>query len=150
VDDAGFEDVSEMAARPALVSTIFWLKKAELWYRITQIWSGREAGRRRPGAWLSPSRRENCSRRAGRGPQRRGTGAGLLGARQIRRLCLLFSFVNPAHEKAIARAFSPDFQVSVSHEILPEYREFERTSRQWSCLPRSSDEPLSREIERHA
>jgi N-methylhydantoinase A len=44
-------------------------------------------------------------------------------------VCLLFSFVNPAHEKAIARALSSaGFQVSVSHEILPEYREFERTS----------------------
>ncbi|MFL6228667.1 MAG: hydantoinase/oxoprolinase family protein [Pyrinomonadaceae bacterium] len=43
---------------------------------------------------------------------------------------LLFSFVRPAHEKRIARAVSSALCVplSVSHEILPEYREFERTS----------------------
>jgi N-methylhydantoinase A len=44
-------------------------------------------------------------------------------------VCLLFSFVNPKHEKAISRALSAaGLQVSASHEILPEYREFERTS----------------------
>lgn len=44
-------------------------------------------------------------------------------------VCLLFSFVNPAHERAIARALrAAGFDVSVSHEILPEFREFERTA----------------------
>ncbi len=44
-------------------------------------------------------------------------------------VCLLFSFANPAHEREIAVALrSAGFQVSVSHEILPEFREFERTS----------------------
>jgi len=44
-------------------------------------------------------------------------------------VCLLFSFVNPAHEKRLARALAATrLPVSVSHEILPEYREFERTS----------------------
>jgi N-methylhydantoinase A len=44
-------------------------------------------------------------------------------------ICLLFSFVNPAHEKMLARALAATgLSVSVSHEILPEYREFERTS----------------------
>lgn len=43
---------------------------------------------------------------------------------------LLFSFVKPEHEKRIARALAAALKVplSVSHEILPEYREFERTS----------------------
>ena len=42
---------------------------------------------------------------------------------------LLFSFVNPAHEKKIAAACKKlDIPVSISHEILPEYREYERTS----------------------
>jgi N-methylhydantoinase A len=37
--------------------------------------------------------------------------------------------VNPAHEKRAARALAATgLPVSVSHEILPEYREFERTS----------------------
>ncbi|MGI9066955.1 MAG: hydantoinase/oxoprolinase family protein [Pyrinomonadaceae bacterium] len=44
-------------------------------------------------------------------------------------ICLLFSFVNSAHEQQIARALSAlEIPLSVSHQILPEYREFERTS----------------------
>lgn len=42
---------------------------------------------------------------------------------------LLFSFANPEHEKAIAAALEPlAIPISVSHQILPEYREYERTS----------------------
>ena len=42
---------------------------------------------------------------------------------------LLFSFVRPAHERRIARALRRlKVPLSVSHKILPEYREFERTS----------------------
>jgi len=44
-------------------------------------------------------------------------------------LCFLFSFRNAAHEKRIAsRLRSAGYAVSVSHEILPEFREYERTS----------------------
>ena len=44
-------------------------------------------------------------------------------------LCLLFSFRNPLHEKRIAAKLrSAGYAVSVSHEILPEFREYERTS----------------------
>jgi N-methylhydantoinase A len=44
-------------------------------------------------------------------------------------VCLLFSFLNPAHEEMIAHALAASgLPVSVSHKILPEYREFERTS----------------------
>lgn len=44
-------------------------------------------------------------------------------------VCFLFSFVNAEHERAIAKALrAAGFRVSVSHEILPEFREFERTS----------------------
>jgi N-methylhydantoinase A len=44
-------------------------------------------------------------------------------------VCLLFSFANPAHEQAVARLLEPDgIPVSLSHKILPEYREYERTS----------------------
>jgi N-methylhydantoinase A len=44
-------------------------------------------------------------------------------------ISLLFSFVHPEHEKRIARAVSSlNVPVSVSHQILPEYREYERTS----------------------
>ncbi|HEX3084672.1 MAG TPA: hydantoinase/oxoprolinase family protein, partial [Pyrinomonadaceae bacterium] len=42
---------------------------------------------------------------------------------------LLFSFVHPAHEQRIAAALKGlKIPVSISHEILPEYREYERTS----------------------
>ncbi len=44
-------------------------------------------------------------------------------------VCLLHSYRNPAHEMKLAKAFrKAGFEVSVSHEILPEYREFERTA----------------------
>ena len=44
-------------------------------------------------------------------------------------VCLLFSFANPAHEQLVARALEPiGIPVSLSHQILPEYREYERTS----------------------
>jgi N-methylhydantoinase A len=44
-------------------------------------------------------------------------------------VCLLFSFLRPEHERLIARRLrSAGYSLSVSHEILPEFREFERTS----------------------
>jgi N-methylhydantoinase A len=42
---------------------------------------------------------------------------------------LLFSFAHPEHEQRIARALEPlGLPLSISHQILPEYREYERTS----------------------
>jgi len=42
---------------------------------------------------------------------------------------LLFSFAHPQHEQKIARALEPmGVPLSISHQILPEYREYERTS----------------------
>ncbi|HYE16373.1 MAG TPA: hydantoinase/oxoprolinase family protein, partial [Pyrinomonadaceae bacterium] len=59
-------------------------------------------------------------------------------ARKLRRaraeavaVCLLFSFARPEHERRVVRAVAtalPGVPISASHEILPEYREFERTS----------------------
>src|SRR5579864_4873066 len=44
-------------------------------------------------------------------------------------VCLLFSFSNSTHEREIAAALRrAGLAVSVSYEILPEFREFERTS----------------------
>jgi N-methylhydantoinase A len=46
-------------------------------------------------------------------------------------ICLLHSYVNPIHEArlaAIAREHFPQLEVSVSSEVSPEVREFERTS----------------------
>ena len=43
-------------------------------------------------------------------------------------VCLLHSYANPVHERAVARALrQAGFLVSVSSEVLPEYREYERT-----------------------
>lgn len=42
---------------------------------------------------------------------------------------LLFSFVDQRHELAIAKALEPlGLPLSISHQILPEYREYERTA----------------------
>jgi len=44
-------------------------------------------------------------------------------------VCLLFSFANPAHELQIADALKDlGLPLSLSHQVHPEYREFERTS----------------------
>src|SRR5260370_643501 len=44
-------------------------------------------------------------------------------------ISLLFSFTNPAHEQRVAeQARALGFAVSVSSEVLPEFREYERTS----------------------
>ena len=44
-------------------------------------------------------------------------------------ICLLFSFLHPEHEERIAQALaSLDVPLSISSRILPEYREYERTS----------------------
>jgi N-methylhydantoinase A len=46
-------------------------------------------------------------------------------------VCLLFSFVNPAHEKRVREIIAeehPEARVSLSHEVMPTAPEFERTS----------------------
>ncbi|HMC06610.1 MAG TPA: hydantoinase/oxoprolinase family protein [Solirubrobacterales bacterium] len=46
-------------------------------------------------------------------------------------VCLLFSYLDPVHEKRIAerlRAELPGVHVSASHEVLPQFREYERCS----------------------
>ena len=46
-------------------------------------------------------------------------------------ICLLFSYLDPAHERAIAehlRRELPELHVSTSHEVLPRFREYERCS----------------------
>jgi N-methylhydantoinase A len=44
-------------------------------------------------------------------------------------ISLLFSFANPKNELAVAEALRPlGLPLSISHEILPEFREYERTS----------------------
>jgi N-methylhydantoinase A len=46
-------------------------------------------------------------------------------------ICLLFSYLDPTHERAIAahlREALPELHVSASHEVLPRFREYERGS----------------------
>ena len=44
-------------------------------------------------------------------------------------ICLLFSFLHPEHEERIAASLVPlNLPLSISSRILPEYREYERTS----------------------
>ena len=46
-------------------------------------------------------------------------------------VCLLHSYANPAHEQAVMellRQHAPDLSISASHQVLPEIREYERTS----------------------
>jgi N-methylhydantoinase A len=43
-------------------------------------------------------------------------------------VCLLFSFLYPKHEKMIGEALRRRWAVSLSCEVLPEYREYERAS----------------------
>lgn len=46
-------------------------------------------------------------------------------------VCLLFAFVNPAHESALAGALQaaiPGLYVSISSQVRPEFREYERLS----------------------
>src|SRR3989454_8732327 len=62
----------------------------------------------------------------------------VLVARKIRRLrigtvavCLLHSYANPKHEKEVGEIFRrehPDAKLSLSSQLLPEFREYERTS----------------------
>ena len=46
-------------------------------------------------------------------------------------VCFLFAYANPAHEQAAAeiiRAIAPGLYVSLSHQVNPEWREYERTA----------------------
>ncbi len=119
VTTAGFEDVLEIGrqARPQLYNLLF--EKAEPLVPQARRLGLRERLDSDGRVLLAPSRAETARiRRA----------IARSGAESVA-VCLLFSFVNPAHEKLLARALAPmRLPVSLSMKILPEYREFERTS----------------------
>jgi N-methylhydantoinase A len=119
VTTAGFEDVLEIGrqARPQLYNLLF--EKPEPLVPRARRLGLRErldsAGR----VLVAPSAAELA--RIAREVRRSGVDSVAV--------CLLFSFVNPTHEKLLARALSSTgLPVSLSRAILPEYREFERTS----------------------
>jgi N-methylhydantoinase A len=119
VTTAGFEDVLEIGrqARPRLYDLL--VEQAEPLVPRSRRFGLAERLDSDGRVLLSPRRREIA--RVVRAVARSGT--------KSVAVCLLFSFVNSKHERAIARALSSaGFEVSASHEILPEYREFERTS----------------------
>jgi N-methylhydantoinase A len=119
VTTSGFEDVIEIGrqARPRLYD-LFVTRAAALVPRERRI-GARERVAADGSALIPLSSREI---------------AGVM--RRIARMhpdavavCFLFSYANPAHEQAIARTLRrAGILVSVSHEILPEFREFERTA----------------------
>src|SRR6202049_1431705 len=43
-------------------------------------------------------------------------------------ICFLHSYQNPANEQAVAAVLRSGIYVSASHEVIPEYREYERAS----------------------
>src|SRR5882762_2184453 len=119
VTTAGFEDVLEIGrqARPRLYDLM--VKKTEPLVPQSRRFGLAERVDSEGRVLLSPGRREIV---------RVVQAVARSGVKSVA-VCLLFSFVNPKHERAIASALSAaGFQVSASHKIFPEYREFERTS----------------------
>ncbi|MBZ5700523.1 MAG: hydantoinase/oxoprolinase family protein [Acidobacteriia bacterium] len=119
VTTAGFEDVLEIGrqARPKLYD--FFVVKAE-----PLVPAARRIGAQErlaaDGAEVTP-----LTARELRGIVRRVQRTGV----EAVAVCFLFSFRNPRHEQQVAGALrAAGYLVSVSHEILPEFREFERTS----------------------
>ncbi|HEV2858329.1 MAG TPA: hydantoinase/oxoprolinase family protein [Solirubrobacterales bacterium] len=63
-------------------------------------------------------------------PERLAAAIAASGAEAVA-ICLLFSYLDPSHEQAIAtelRKRLPDVHISASHEVLPRFREYERCS----------------------
>ena len=119
VTTAGFEDVLEIGrqARPRLYD--FFVERPEpLVPRERRIGMRERVGA--DGRVVERPSRAEISRMAKR---LRASRAGSVA------ICFLFSFLRPEHERLLARRLRVEgYSVSVSHEILPEFREYERTS----------------------
>jgi N-methylhydantoinase A len=119
VTTAGFEDVLEIGrqARPKLYD-VFGGRPAPLVPRERRLGLGERIGS--DGEILARPSAEKIRALV----------------REVRRarpdavaVCFLFSFVNPTHEKLVAKALrAAGCIVTASHEVFPEIREFERTS----------------------
>jgi N-methylhydantoinase A len=119
ITTAGFEDVLEIGrqARPRLYD--FFVQRAAPLVPREMRFGLRERVTAGGRALLRPSARE-IEQAVGRVRACRPEAVAV---------CLLFSFLRPRHERAVAAALRrAGFAVSVSHEILPELREYERTA----------------------
>lgn len=119
VTTAGFEDVLEIGrqARPRLYD--FFVERPEPLAPRNRRFGLRERVSAEGKILVRPMRVEIA--RIVR--QVRASGANSVA------VCFLFSFLRPEHERIMARQLRANgFSVSVSHEILPEFREFERTA----------------------
>jgi N-methylhydantoinase A len=119
VTTAGFEDSIEIGRqqRPKLYDFFFEkdpaLAPAELRFGVDERTSAEGTVLRAPSAASLETLAEQV---AGQKPQAVA-------------ISLLFSFANPANEKAVAAALARlKLPLSVSHQILPEFREYERAS----------------------
>ncbi|MDQ3759881.1 MAG: hydantoinase/oxoprolinase family protein, partial [Actinomycetota bacterium] len=120
VTTAGFEDVLEIARQ----------NRPEL-YRLcapkpSPLVTGRDrvgaAGRVGPAGELEPLSEAEADRIA--------EALERIGPDSVA-VCLLFSYIDPAHERRVTEAIQrrlPSLHVSASHEVLPRFREYERTS----------------------
>jgi N-methylhydantoinase A len=119
VTTAGFEDVLEIGrqARPKLYD-FFVVKPEPLVPAARRI--GAKERLAADGAEVTPLTARELRRVLRRVQRTRADAVAV---------CFLFSFRNPRHEKQVARTLrAAGYLVSASHEILPEFREFERTS----------------------
>jgi N-methylhydantoinase A len=119
VTTAGFEDVLEIGrqARPKLYD--FFVQKPEV-----LVPSRARIGARERLAWDGAIVERLTDREV-----RRVLAAVRRQRPEAVAVCLLFCFCNTKHEKKIAAVLRrARYQVSVSHEILPEFREYERSS----------------------
>jgi N-methylhydantoinase A len=119
VTTAGFEDVLEIGrqARPRLYD--FFVERAEPLAPRSRRFGLRERVSAEGEILERPSAAE-ITRVARR--------VAASGANSVA-VCFLFSFLRPEHERAMARGLrARGLPVSVSHEILPEFREYERTA----------------------
>jgi N-methylhydantoinase A len=119
VTTVGFEDVLEIGRQARAKLYDFFVDKAEpLVARRDRI--GAKERLAWDGASVRDLTREEVSRIVGVVRRARPEAVAI---------CFLFSFRNAKHERAIAMALrKAGFLTSVSHEILPEFREYERTS----------------------
>jgi N-methylhydantoinase A len=119
ITTAGFEDVIEIGrqARPRLYD--FFVQRPETLVPRKRRFGVRGRVSAEGRVLLRPSRAE-IARIARRVKQSHVHAVAI---------CLLFSFANPAHEREIARRLrAAGLLVSVSHEIFPQFREYERTA----------------------